>query len=270
MGSKRRIAGDILPVIVRYMEGCDGYIEPFCGSCSIAMRLPEFLPCGHRVERMCCDVNPYLIEMFKYFTENHNAIEKVIEGGRVFSSFPPDEYFIEKDVYKGWRDFFYSTMYDHILYSQENIALCGFVGYMASFHGRLYDGGYGGKAGKRNYVDEHVRNFLKDLPALAGIDEFVFAGYGLLSHLMDKTKKYLIYCDIPYRNTKQYMYSRDFDYDSFYEWCSIQRSLGHTVIVSEYEMPADRFELIFSKKIKNSMNLEATHDAEEKLFLAVA
>ena len=55
----------------------------------------------------------------------------------------------------------------------------------------------------------------------------------------------LIYCDIPYKNTTEYSDS-GFDYESFYDWAEMQ---SEPVIISEYAMPAERFERIdFTEK----------------------
>ena len=50
----------------------------------------------------------------------------------------------------------------------------------------------------------------------------------------------LIYCDIPYKNTKEYS-DGGFDHGAFYEWAERQ---SEPVIISEYAMPEDRFERI--------------------------
>lgn len=50
----------------------------------------------------------------------------------------------------------------------------------------------------------------------------------------------LIYCDIPYKNTTEYS-DGGFDYESFYDWAEKQIE---PVIISEYAMPAERFERI--------------------------
>lgn len=50
----------------------------------------------------------------------------------------------------------------------------------------------------------------------------------------------LIYCDIPYKNTAEYS-DGGFDYESFYDWAEKQIE---PVIISEYAMPAERFERI--------------------------
>ena len=50
----------------------------------------------------------------------------------------------------------------------------------------------------------------------------------------------LIYCDIPYKNMAEYS-DGGFDYESFYDWAEKQ---SEPVIISEYVMPAERFERI--------------------------
>ena len=49
----------------------------------------------------------------------------------------------------------------------------------------------------------------------------------------------LIYCDIPYKDTKQYATSKDFNHDNFFKWCREMSIQGHTVFVSEYQAPND-------------------------------
>lgn len=76
----------------------------------------------------------------------------------------------------------------------------------------------------------------------------------------------IIYCDPPYRNTKEYQFSRGFDFDAFYSWCNAMVEEGHFVIVSEYAMP-DNFECVWSKQVTNAMNPTITKNAVEKLFI---
>ena len=56
-------------------------------------------------------------------------------------------------------------------------------------------------------------------------------------------KDAVIYCDIPYINTRKYKYS--FDYERFYLWAEKQEV---PVYISEYEMPKDRFICIAEKE----------------------
>lgn len=74
----------------------------------------------------------------------------------------------------------------------------------------------------------------------------------------------VIYCDIPYKGTDTYN-KISFDYDRFYTWCGEQKEI---VIISEYDMPEDRFECIdtIQKRVtlnKNDNSLVKT----EKLFV---
>lgn len=62
----------------------------------------------------------------------------------------------------------------------------------------------------------------------------------------------MIYCDIPYKNTSQYLYSKDFDYEKFYNWCR-QQSQNNIVFVSEYNMPDDFVE-VWQGEIKTNIN----------------
>lgn len=73
----------------------------------------------------------------------------------------------------------------------------------------------------------------------------------------------LIYCDIPYKNTAEYS-DGGFDYESFYDWAEMQ---SEPVIISEYAMPAARFERIdfIKKRSLLSGGLKSIH--EEGLFI---
>lgn len=73
----------------------------------------------------------------------------------------------------------------------------------------------------------------------------------------------LIYCDIPYRNTTEYS-DGGFDHESFYDWAEKQRE---PVIISEYAMPAERFERIdfIEKRSLLSGGLKSIH--KEGLFV---
>ena len=58
----------------------------------------------------------------------------------------------------------------------------------------------------------------------------------------------IIYCDPPYRNSTGYKVK--FDHDRFYQWCLEQHDKGHEVFISEYYMPEDKFECVWSKPLK--------------------
>ena len=51
----------------------------------------------------------------------------------------------------------------------------------------------------------------------------------------------------------------------FYKWCRAMKEDGHTVFVSEYNMPSD-FKCIWQKEVRNAMNLTSTKKPIEKLY----
>lgn len=73
----------------------------------------------------------------------------------------------------------------------------------------------------------------------------------------------LIYCDIPYKNTTEYS-DGGFDYESFYDWAEKQ---SEPVIISEYAMPAERFERIDFTEKRSLLSGGSKSICEEGLFV---
>ena len=138
--------------------------------------------------------------------------------------------------------------------------LIGWIGWMASFNGRFFDGGYSGKTATRDYVNEQIRNTLKQVDLIKGA-EFICADYSELEILESS----IVYCDIPYKDTKQYTTSKGFKHERFWQWCRDMTNKGHQVFVSEYQAPPD-FKCIWSKQITNSLNSKLTYKPVERLF----
>ena len=238
-GNKTKIVREILPIMLKEYDGwC--FVDAFCGSCSIIQDVP---PCYIRIAN---DKNKYLIAMWRSLT-----IGKCV--------FPTT---INKDFYDKVRDCFHGKNSD---YEDD---LVGWVGYMASFNGRFFSGGYSGhnvlgKTGKtRDYIKENINNITKqieehDFENICWFNEDYY-NIPLLEHS-------LIYCDIPYKDTKQYEFSKDFDYERFYDWCREMKEKGHTVFVSEYQMPED-FKCVWQKEVTNAMNPTITKKPIEKLW----
>ena len=72
----------------------------------------------------------------------------------------------------------------------------------------------------------------------------------------------VIYCDIPYRGTTEYI--GGFNHDEFYSWCEQQTEL---VIISEYDMPRDRFVCIAEKEKPVTLSGGVSSKATERLFV---
>lgn len=238
-GNKNKIVSDILPIILQSRKEGQWYVEPFCGSCSVIQRV--------KGNRIASDKNKYLIAMWESLTSGKELPQ-----------------YITKEFYSDVRDCFHGKNNN---YSDDMI---GWVGYMGSFNGRFFDGGYSGhnvlgSNGKtRDYIAENIKNTLKQVEELKGINW----QHGDFSEIVIPNNS-IIYCDPPYKNTKEYQFSKGFDYDMFYSWCRNMAEIGNTVFVSEYEMPDD-FECVWSKQVTNSMNPTITKKPVEKLFIPKA
>lgn len=236
MGNKQRIVNEILPLMLD--NECTTFVDLFCGSCSVIQKVPS------SYRRIANDKNKYLVEMWKSILD-----------GRDLPTFILKEYYADvRDCWHGRND-----KYDD--------GLIGWVGFMASFNGRFFDGGYSGhyvqnKTGKRrDYISEQIKNTLAQRDELIGV-EYHSGSYDELV-IPDNS---IVYCDIPYLGTKQYDVSKDFDYDRFYEWCHKMNATGkYKLFVSEYNMPND-FKCIWQKEITNAMNPTITKKPVEKLF----
>jgi DNA adenine methylase len=273
MGSKNKIKNYILPIILEDKEKYEYYIEPFCGSLAVIEQVQG-------IKKVACDINPFLIAMWKclkHFEYDKNTkmdfLQYLIEVTGIVTleekeGYLNKEYFITKEKYDYWRNEY--KQYKHKVYNDNfltHFATIGFVGFMGSFNGRFYDGGYSGKTKTRNYIDEQIRNTLSQLDTLHDIT-FQCGDYvDLFDRIAAYEKPCIIYCDPPYSNTKQYDLSKNFNYNKFYVFCSWMAELGHKVIISEYDMPFPQFKPIWEMEVTNSMNTTKTYKPVEKLFI---
>lgn len=235
MGSKARIAKDILPIMLD--DEHDTFIDCFMGSGAVIGNVSK------KYRRIANDKNRYLVAMFK----------SLVNGKEFPRCIPRELYNDVRDCWHGKNDKYQDDM-------------VGWVGFMASFNGRFFDGGYSGHSvvgsnGKsRDYIKEQISNTRSELDKLMGV-EFHDGDYRDL----EIPEKSIIYCDIPYKDTKQYDVSRNFDYERFYSWCKEKAKEGHKVFISEYRMPDD-FTCVWQKQVTNSLNPTRTKRPIEKLF----
>lgn len=228
IGSKNRIAKDIVPLIQSYVDKTQKYFEPFVGGGNIIDKIKAEKKIGY-------DIHPYLIALLK-------------QAQKDYSVFPTE---ITKEEYTNVR------------LNPENYEnwYVGLVGFCASYKGKWF-GGYANDTidnGRlRNYSNEAIRNLIKQAPNLNDI-KFYCRDYYTAN-----PNGYVIYCDPPYRNTTKYA-TEDFNYDKFYEWCK-RMAKDNVVLISEYWMP-DGFECIWSKSLKCHLDINGVQDKIEKLFI---
>lgn len=236
MGSKSRIAKEIVPIIQGYIDiqGIKTYIEPFCGGCNI-------------IDKILCDT--------KRGYDKQKYLIALLQNLDKLDSLPN---FITKEEYSAVR-----TCYNN---NQDNYEdwYIGAIGFLASYNGRFFDGGYAGirteKNGKeRNYFNEAKRNLIKQSENLKDV---IFKCSDFKD--LDGFKDCMIYCDPPYFGTKQYNVSRNFDYDYFWEWVR-KMSEHNIVLVSEQTGPSD-FEVVWEQNIKRTLDYSKKLVVTEKLF----
>jgi DNA adenine methylase len=75
----------------------------------------------------------------------------------------------------------------------------------------------------------------------------------------------VIYCDPPYRNTKEYNNRIKFDSDGFFEFAR-KLSENNIVLISEQSAPDD-FECIWKQSVKRQIDTSNKFDVCEKLFI---
>ena len=229
MGSKSRIAKEILLIILRTRKEGQWYIEPFMGGCNVIKKVS-----GNRIAN---DINPYLV-----------ACSEALSNGWL----PPKH--ISENVYNDIKS------------NKDNYEKClvGYVGFQLSYGAKWFDTYRKDKVGRRDYSLEAYEHIQKQARWLKGIKFYNLNYYDLLL-----PSKSLIYCDPPYQNTIKYKANEDkFDHNKFWQWCRDCSNNGHTVLISEYTAPDD-FECIWSKEIYNSLTMSSDKGAQkvtEKLF----
>lgn len=131
MGSKNRIAKELIPIITENLKPNQWYVEPFVGGANMIDKIEHPYKLG-------ADNNKYLIAL----------LEAVQNGQELPEYITKDEYIAvktNKDNYPDWY--------------------VGFVGFVCSFRAKFFDG-YSGyyttKTGiQRNYIKERINNILK-------------------------------------------------------------------------------------------------------------
>ena len=235
MGSKSRIKKYIVPILQEIIDSNNitTYIEPFVGGANIIDSIQWDIRIGG-------DNSEELIELLRY----------VRDGGKLPLEVPKALY---DDVRNNKNTNKYEKWY------------IGAIGFLASYNGRYFDGGYAKtittKTGViRNYYDEAKRNILIQAKDLKGI-AFKYGDYTQFSDY----KNTLIYCDIPYARKKQYATSKNFNHSLFYDWVR-KMSVNNIVVVSELSAPND-FKCIWQQQVTRTQDNRKREVAIEKLFV---
>ena len=85
---------------------------------------------------------------------------------------------------------------------------------------------------------------------------------------LPKADECVIYCDIPYKGTQTYKHDGEkleFDYEAFYNWVRDKAKDGYKIYISEYQMPSD-FKEILTIDTNSRLNDKSPKKVKEKLF----
>ena len=230
MGSKNRIAKDILPIILKDRKEGQWYVEPFVGGANIIDKVD-----GNRIGS---DSNEYLIAMWK-------------------------------ELQKGWKPVkINKETYIHVKSNKDHHPkhFVGWVGFNCSYSGKWFGGFAGTITTKintiRDYQDEAIRNIEAQVTLLQDVD---FQNTSYQDLILPSNS--IIYCDPPYKNTTGY--KNTFNHDEFYDWCREKKNEGYTIFISEYQMPDD-FKCVWQKEVKSSLSANGkvggNKNSIEKLF----
>jgi DNA adenine methylase len=138
--------------------------------------------------------------------------------------------------------------------------LKGYIGFNLSFGAKWFGGYRRDSIGSRNYSLEAYNNITKQIPGIQDI-KFYQGAYTTFDSCPPNS---IIYCDPPYKGTTKY--KGGLDYEHFYQWCRNMKVKGHTIFVSEYNMPDD-FICVWEKLVTvNLTNLTLANSKIEKLF----
>lgn len=230
MGSKRRIAKEILPIILRDRKPNQWYVEPFCGGCNSLDKVVG--------SRIGSDINKYLIALLQEMQKDNFELP-----------------FVGEKEYK------------EIQHNKENYPewMLGYVGFQLSFGAKWFGGYRRDKAGDYGIENEKLQN-RKSTKSIMEQRELLkdVLFYCCNYYELDIPENSIIYCDPPYEGTTNY---KDvIDYAKFWQWCEEKTLGGHKVFVSEYHAPKG-WKSIWHKDVNTGLDVKTTKIDTENLFV---
>lgn len=217
VGSKNRISKELAPIIQSYInDETVAYIEPFVGGANMIDKIKHHTKIGS-------DLHKELIALLNYTRDNYNELPE---------TFSEEEYYrvkANRGNYEPWY--------------------VGLVGFCGSF-GATYMGTFArsykpDKVTRKDVPAVAIRNLVKQAPNLQGIK---FECKPFTDYNPSEYKNCVFYLDPPYRKRLSYSTGK-FPYEDFDKW-AIELAKNNVVLISEYQMPEDKFECIWSKEVK--------------------
>jgi DNA adenine methylase len=230
LGSKNRFGKEIAEVLQKYgpPNKYKCYLEPFCGSLSVTIHMVD------EYHITISDYNKSLIMLWKELKSGSFKFPKKIS---------------EKMWLKYKND-------------PNPSSMKAYLGHGCSFGGCWFGGYVGTYRSNDKIKDANKQTFNslnKRLPYIKKINKIKYCSYDQW-----EPKNMLIYCDPPYKDTRNGYLNKDFNHDYF--WNIMRKWSKHNVvIISEFKAPKD-FKCIWKKKKHVNMN-KYQKNSVEKLFI---
>lgn len=229
VGSKNKIAKELVPIIQSYITNDTvGYFEPFVGGANMI----DKIDCKNKVGY---DIHPQLIALLKQAQSDVSIFPEFISE---------EEYQDVKNNKEKYPDWY-----------------LGLVGFCSSF-GAKYFGGYA-RDSKDDNSGKWSKGAIKNLVQQSeNLKDVKFGCKSFQDIDVSKLNGWVIYCDIPYRNTTKYS-TKEFPHEEFYSWVR-KLSKNNIVLISEYWMPDD-FECIYEIEHKTLIDSNKSKSDEKNI-----
>lgn len=118
---------------------------------------------------------------------------------------------------------------------------------------------------------QHLERFqrLQELETLKDLSEILETSQGSYKDFkFPEPDKCVIYCDIPYKGTKEYYHDGkriEFDHNEFYDWVREKSNQEYSIFISEYECPDD-FKEVLSIDFNSSFSSSGVKKTKERLY----
>ena len=228
VGSKNRIAKEILKIMLPYRKENTYWVEPFVGGGNLIDKVDGF--------RIGSD-------------KNKNAIDALLSIKNHINDLPKNNLEFSEIDYNKLKD------------SDNNYLHKAYASFAFSYGGKYLGGWSRDSLNKRDYVSEAYKNAVKQNKALSNVELYVCDYKDLII-----PEHSVIYCDPPYENSQGY--NINFNHLEFWDWVEyISTSNKYSkVFVSEYNA-SKKFECLYSKEIASSLTKHTgSKKAIEKLF----
>lgn len=200
MGGKARQAKPFAEELNKHTQGTVAYWEPFCGMCSVGVRVEHH-------NKIFTDVNPYLM-----------AMHQALADGWI----PPS--YVNPKMWHALR-----------ADREADLALSGFVGFGCSFGG-IFFSGYARYSASLEAKGKHFARAAHN-SSLKRSRELHGSTFGLSDYrVFQSPEDMLIYADPPYEGTGKYNNGAEFDHREFWEIMG-HWSENNKVLVSAFVIP---------------------------------